>query len=61
MDDAEHCFLEVLRINEKTYGEKSEEIIPSLTKLEKFYKKIEKQEKADTIAARILDLQTGPE
>jgi tetratricopeptide (TPR) repeat protein len=61
MDDAEHCFLEVVRIEEIANGNKSTKIIPSLEKLEKFYKKSENKEKADKIAARILALQTGPE
>ena len=61
MDDAEQCFLEVVRIQEVTYGKKSAEVIPSLEKLEKFYKKIENTKEADNIAARILALQTGPE
>ncbi len=61
MDDAEYCFLEVVRIQETANGKNSAEIIPSLEKLEKFYKKSENIEKADKIAARILALQTGPE
>ena len=61
MDDAEQCFLEVVRIQEMAHGKKSTEIIPSLEKLEKFYKRTENSEEADKIAARILALQTGPE
>ena len=61
MEDAEHCFLEVVRIQEIAHGKKSTEIIPSLEKLEKFYNKSENTEEAGKIAARILALQTGPE
>ena len=61
MDDAEHCFLEVVRLQETAHGKKSTDIIPALQKLEKFYKKIEDTKEADKVAARILALQTGPE
>ncbi len=61
MDDAEFCFQEIVRINEVVYGKKSSEIVPSLQKLEKFYKKTENTGEADKVAARILALQTGPE
>ena len=61
MDDAEHCFLEVVRIEELANGMKSAKIIPALEKLEKFYKKSENKEAADKINARITAIQTGPE
>ncbi len=61
IDDAEFCFLEVLRIQEKAHGKKSQDIIPALQKLEKFYTKTEKEEDAKKIASRIQAIQTGPE
>ncbi|NOR10356.1 MAG: tetratricopeptide repeat protein [Desulfovibrionaceae bacterium] len=61
MADAEQCFVEALHIYEEHYGKTSQEIIPALEKLGKFYKKTENSHKEEEITERIQALTTGAE
>ncbi len=53
MDDAEHCFREALYILEKNYGARSPEVRPALIRLQKFYEKTGKKDKAAAMKKRL--------
>ena len=55
--DAEHCLLEIVAIEEKANGNESLAVIPSLEKLEKYYKITGEKEKEKKVTDRIKQLR----
>ncbi len=59
--DAEHCLIEIIAIEEKTNGNESLAVIPSLEKLEKYYKITGEKAKEQKVTARINELRPPTE